>query len=150
MSKSQWGPPIWDFFHCLVEKIKPEKFNVVSVPIFIFIKKICNNLPCPDCSAHATHYLSRVRSHNLKAKENLKFLLYHFHNTVNKRNGKPDYPFPQMERYSRMSLIDAFNRFTDVYKTRNNMKLLADNFQRQVIVKDLRQWMIANIQSFYP
>lgn len=150
MSPTHWGPPIWAFFHCLVEKIKPEKFDTIGIQVFQTIKKICYTLPCPDCSMHATHFLSKVRVQNIKTKENLKYVLYVFHNSVNKRKNKPPYPYSYLEKYARMSLIGTFNPFTDVYKTKNNMKLLADNFQRQVVLKDVKNWLIKNIDCFNP
>ena len=151
MSPNEWGPPIWTFFHCLVEKIKPEAFSTVGVPLFLLIKKICSTLPCPDCAMHATFFLSRARPANLKSKETLRFYLFSFHNAVNKRKRKALFTFQDVaNKYQQVSLIEAFNRFVDVYRTRNNMKLLADNFQRKIIVKDVRQWLMKNIAAFDP
>jgi hypothetical protein len=132
----------------LVEKIKPEQFAVMGPQVFQVIRKICYTLPCPDCSMHATHFLSKVRSGNIKTHEQLKYVIYVFHNSVNKRKNKPPFPYAYLEKYARMNLIVAFNRFTDVYKTQNNMKLLADNFQRQMVIKDVKQWLIKHVGSF--
>jgi hypothetical protein len=131
-----------------VEKIKPEMYPQIGVSVFQVIKKICGTLPCPDCSTHASFFLSRVRPANLKSKETLRFYLYSFHNAVNKRKRKDMFPFEALGRYQNMSLIQAFNQFVSVYRTRNNMKLLADNFQRQMILKDVKQWLIRNSAYF--
>ena len=35
---------------------------------FDVIKRICSALPCPECAQDATHYLAKVKLHELKSK----------------------------------------------------------------------------------
>ena len=144
MSPIQWGPPLWILFHSIAYKIKEESFSFMGPQFFNIIKQICNNLPCPDCSEHATTFLSRVDFSHIKTKTDFIHLLYAFHNSVNKRKGKPLYNTSQLESYKNVNLVAACRNFSAAYRTRGNMKLLADNFQRQVVVKNFRSWLLVN------
>ena len=148
MSPNQWGPPTWILFHCLAEKIKEEKFSEVCPQLFFLIKKICMNLPCPDCSMHATQFLSRVNFSFIKNKDDFKHLLYIFHNVVNKRKNKDMFNVAHLTNYSNTNIINAFNNFVDIYHTRGNMKLLADSFQRKMIIKEFKIWLMNNYTNF--
>ena len=150
MSPNQWGPAIWTFFHTLAEKIKEDKFGEVGPQLFGLIRKICTTLPCPDCSRHATNYLSRVKfSTMIKSKDHFRGLIHHFHNTVNKRKKKPEFAFSEISaKYGNTSLIGAFNHFLNSYNTHGNMRIMTDSFQRKIIIRDTRLWILANIQHF--
>lgn len=137
-----WGPPIWTLLHTIAANLKEEIFFIVSKQFIVLVKQICSNLPCPDCSAHATAFLSRVNFSHIKTKYDLEQLLYVFHNVVNKRKNKPMFNTQDLEIYKNVNIVTAFKNFLMVYKTKGNMKLLADNFQRQVIVNELRKWLV--------
>jgi len=150
MSPNIWGPPIWILFHSLAEKIKEDKFSEVGPQLFSMIKRTCSSLPCPECSRHATQFLSRVNFSLIKTKTDFKNLLYIFHNVVNKRKNKSLFNVLHLSNYSTTNLIVAFNNFVNVYHTRGNMKLLAESFQRKLVVKDFRTWFMNNFQNFNP
>jgi len=150
MSPNIWGPPIWILFHSLAEKIKEDKFSEVGPQLFSMIKRVCSSLPCPECSQHATQFLSRVNFSLIKTKTDFKNILYIFHNIVNKRKYKPLFNVLDLSKYSITNLIVAFNNFVNVYHTRGNMKLLAESFQRKLVVKDFRNWFMNNFQNFNP
>lgn len=148
MSPKQWGPPIWTLFHCIAEKIKEDKFRDLRPHIFSIIKKICSNLPCPDCTMHATNFISKVNFSYIVSKDDFRKFLYIFHNVVNRRKKKPLFNVLNLEKYSKINLIEAFNNFVNVYHTNGNMKLLADSFQRKILVKDLKNWFMTNYTNF--
>ena len=149
MSPNEWGPPIWTLFHTLAEKIKEEHFQKITPELFFFIKRICSSLPCPECSQHATQFLSRIRVNEIKTKIDLRNLLYIFHNIVNRRKQKPLFNVSELStKYGNNKIIDVYNNFISVYKTKGNMRLLADSFQRNLIVNDFRKWIIINLRSF--
>jgi len=150
MSPNQWGPPTWILFHCLAEKIKEDKFSEVGPQLFSMIKRVCSSLPCPECSQHATQFLSRVNFSLIKTKTDFKNLLYIFHNIVNKIKYKQLFNVLDLSKYSTTNLIVAFNNFVNVYHTRGNMKLLAESFQRKLVIKDFRNWFMNNFQNFNP
>jgi hypothetical protein len=148
MSPSLWGPPIWNFLHTLAAKIKEDKYNAVSMELFFYIQKICANLPCPECSQHARSFLGKVVFKRVSTKNDLIRLLFLFHNSVNRRKMKSQFSFEDMEKYSNNDLIHSYNNFIDAFNTKGNMKLLADSFQRNLIIKEFRKWMIQNLHNF--
>lgn len=148
MSPSAWGPPIWNFLHTLAAKIKEDKYNEVSRELFFYIQKICANLPCPECSQHARSFLGKIIFKRVATKDDLIKLLFLFHNSVNRRKVKPAFAFEEIGRYSQNNLIHAYNGFIIAFNTKGNMKLLADSFQRKLIIQEFRKWMIINLQNF--
>jgi len=143
-----WGPPIWKFFHSLVENIKDEHFNDVGFPCFNIIKQICKNLPCPDCSNHATQFLSSIRFQHIKTKNDFKHLIYIFHNVVNKKKNKPLFNVSDLNIYNKTNIIQQFNNFVASYKTRGQMKLMADGFARDITVKSVKKFLMDNTKYF--
>jgi len=144
---TEWGPPVWTLFHTLAEKINPDKFSVLSPQLFFFIKRICASLPCPECSQHAVTFLGKVNFSNIKTKTDLQNILYIFHNIVNKRKNKPFFISSDLEKYKNVNKVAVFKNFFLAYKTKGNMKLLADSFQRQIVVNELKKWVIANFNN---
>ena len=53
-----------------------------------------------------------------------------------------------MNAYQNLNIVNVFNNFVAVYNTKGNMKLLAESFQRVLIVKDLKRWLMNNHNSF--
>jgi hypothetical protein len=150
MSMNKWGPPVWMFLHTLAEKIKEDEFSKIAPSLFTLIRTVCNNLPCPECSMHAKLFLSKIDFAKIKTKDDLKRILYIFHNAVNKRKNKPAFNINYIARYSTSNLAIAYNNFVAAYKTNGNMKLLADNFQRKIVIKNINSWLSRNHQLFLP
>ena len=147
MSPQHWGPPIWNLFHTIVEKIKEDKYSLIYIQVFSFISQICNNLPCPDCTMHAKQVLSKINPNHLQNKIDFKNFLYVFHNAVNKRTNKPLFKYEDLEIYKSKNVVYEFNVFTKKYTSNGNMKLLADNFHRKRIIISFKKWIIENIQN---
>lgn len=145
-----WGPPIWRFFHVLIEKIKEENYQMIHMELFNYIKRICSYLPCPDCSQHANLFLSKITPKQISNKNDFKNMLYVFHNQVNKRKQKLLFSYTEMERYKQYNIITVYNKFISVYNTKGNMKMLTESFQRQFIIRDFKNWFVKNINCFVP
>ena len=143
-----WGPPTWTLLHTFAEKINENDYNKLIPQMFGLIKRVCSYLPCPDCSQHATQFLAKIKPEQIATKNDLKNTLYLFHNMVNARRKKPLYNYSNMNVYQNLNIVNVFNKFVSVYNTKGNMKLLTESFQRSLIVKDLRKWIIYNINSF--
>ena len=114
----------------------------------MMIKNICGYLPCPECSEHAKKSLDAINLDKLKTKEDLINVLHIFHNSVNKRKQKPLYSFSEMDKYKNMNLIQVCNMFLLNYKTPGNMRLLAETFQRKLILEKFKVWIRINYRSF--
>ena len=148
MSPNQWGPPTWNLFHTLAEKIKEDQYPIIGLQLYYQIMQICHQLPCPECSDHAKLFLSKINTNNLKPKNELKNMLYVFHNNVNGRKNNPQYKYENLEIYKSKNIINVFNEFSKNFTSNGNMKLLADNFQRRQMLIAFKKWLMKNIYSF--
>lgn len=150
MSPNQWGPPTWLFLHTIAEKVKDESFPIIGRQIILNIIQICNLLPCPECAQHAREFWSNVTISNVSTKTDLKNLLCFFHNTVNKRRKVPGFKYENLDFYSKKSLIQSFNFFTQNFNTKGNMNLITDSFHRDRLLIGLKHWLMLNINHFNP
>ena len=149
MSPSEWGPPTWTLFHTIAEKMNEEAFPVLMPQFIFFLKRICSVLPCPECSQHATQFWKNINVAGIKTKTDMKNMLFLFHNIVNKRKGKPLFVNDTLsELYKHQNIINVFNKFVAVYQTKGNMQLLADSFQRKLLLIPFRKWVMSNIKHF--
>lgn len=144
----QWGPATWALLHILTEKVKEEHYHLIYIQLFNFILSIAHNLPCPICQQHAKQALSQIKVSNLKTKDALKNMLYTFHNSVNKRKNFPLYKYEDLDKYKNKSLIVSFNNFVKNYHTKGNMSLINDTFHRNLLIKNLRKWLMENLKYF--
>ena len=94
-----WGAPTWTLLHMIPEKINYDNFVKNKDSIIRLIVTICSNLPCPNCSKHANEYMKRVNFLSIKTPEDLKKMLYIFHNSVNQRKGYAEYSYDNMNKY---------------------------------------------------
>ena len=149
--KMRWGQPIWTFFHVTAEKIKPEFFGIVIREYFNYIVLICNILPCPICSQHASEYMRSINLNNIKTKDDLINLFFNFHNVVNVRKGYPVLAKNSIPAYNQLNTVSVIKQFMVAFedKTRS-MKLMADDIARARIVAKLKFWINGNIQYFDP
>jgi len=145
-----WGPAVWTLFHTLAEKINEEAYPYISVHLFKMITRICKFLPCPDCSTDASNFLAKIKMSDLKTKTDFKNTFYLFHNYVNAKKRKRLFNYSNMNVYSKYRLVDVVNNFISKYHTKGNMKLLTESFQRQLVIKDFKNWFTNSINAFIP
>lgn len=149
--KMKWGRPIWTFFHVSAHKMKPEFFNLIIKEYLNFIVLVCNTLPCPVCSSHASDYLRSINLNNIKTKEDLINLFFTFHNSVNLRKGVQVMSREQVPSYENASTIIAIKMFVNAFEDKSrSVKLMADDLVRMRIVEKFKNWINANIQYFEP
>jgi hypothetical protein len=123
MSKKQWGNATWYLFHTLAEKLKPEYDNPSEIKaLYAQIKKICQHLPCEDCTAHAIKTLSTANEAFVtSSKEAFVNFLWQFHNKVNAVSGSPQYSFEETKAlYSRASTGLIIQNFITVMNLKSN------------------------------
>ena len=143
-----WGPAVWSFFHTLAHKANENQPPSFIQQIFGQIKRICGFLPCPECSRDATMFLGKINVHEIQTRQHLIDKLYIFHNYVNRKKKKGLFNYTNINKYNDVNLIVVYNNFIKNYNTRGNMKLLAETFQRNLIVGDLKKWFTANVSRF--
>jgi len=132
--------PTWLFFHTLIANIPESQY--VAKDVLSQIKAVCAVLPCPDCAAHATAYLSKIEPKHVPFKEDFRRMLWTFHNSVNQRTHKPAFAFDKLSIYSRTTLRKIFDVFAEKFTKRHfATKLFTDALMRHRIVAQLRAWL---------
>jgi hypothetical protein len=149
--KMLWGPAIWFFFHTLAEKVKEESFSSIKAELLNNIYAISVNLPCPMCATHAKEYLDKINFNSIQCKDDLKNMLFQFHNEVNKRKNYPLFSRDELdEKYSKAVTVNIIKNFMFFFKDRSRSpKLIANDLQRTRIATILNTWFSTNIQHFY-
>lgn len=148
--KMKWGQPIWFLFHTLAEKVKVDDFPYIKKELFNNIVLICKNLPCPTCASHATDFMSKVNFNVINTKEELKTLLFQFHNVVNHKKGFPIFTRVELdEKYSKAVTMNIINNFLIHFQNKHrSIQMIADDMYRQRLSLLLKDWFITNINKF--
>lgn len=147
-----WGPCTWYLFHTLAEKVKEENFSTVKDSLISIIKRICSNLPCPECAGHAQHKLASLNVTNIKSKRDLQMMLLSFHNEVNKKVSKPIFTEQQMDvKYKTANTGNIIQYFLQTWKkTNSNPKLLTVSLHKAQAIKEFNRWWSTNYINFRP
>ena len=145
-----WGEPTWLLFHTLAEKVKDEEFPKIRQELLNHIMKICNNLPCPSCSQHATQYMRKVNFNAIHTVEDLKKMLYIFHNSVNERKKYAEYPYDELTgKYVDLDFNQVVNKFMFHFQQKvYAMNLIAQQISRQKQVVVVKTWFVNNMHIF--
>ena len=149
--KVKWGPAVWYGLHTLAEKVKDESFSKVREPLLKWIYSICTHLPCPDCSAHAKTYLDAVNFNTIQSKQDLKRLLFDFHNSVNMRKGYAQFSYEELDsKYSLAVTTKILENFFVFFEDRKHrsVKLIATDLHRALMSNEFKKWLNENIQYF--
>jgi hypothetical protein len=151
LPKMKWGPHIWTYFHTMSQKVKPEYFHIVKSDLINFTIKICNTLPCPICSQHASEYMRSINFNNIRSKEDLIQLFYVFHNVVNARKNYEFFRQDQLSMYEYANTVAVIKNFFVAYEDKTRaFKLMADDMSRAKIAGELKVWLNANLRYFEP
>jgi hypothetical protein len=134
--------------HTLAAKIKETSFPVIGPSLILVLIQICNNLPCPECAQHAKQFWSKVKTANIKTKDDLINLIFVFHNMVNKRKQLPPFKHENLPYYKTRNIVQTYNAFSRNFNTRGNMSLINDSFRRNMMLSSLRTWLMTNLIHF--
>ena len=150
--KMKWGEPIWTLFHTMAQKVDPKEFSRLRTEIIDLIRTVCNTLPCPDCTAHASQYISQVNWATIRTKEDLANMLCVFHNSVNQRKGFPLFPREALEStYGPKNMMEVSRVFMYHYEDKHSRgpnSAIATKFHRLRVAMELKKWFNTNIQYF--
>lgn len=148
--KMKWGPPVWFFFHTLAEKVHESKFEDLKADIMDIIRSVCNTLPCPICAEHATNYMKKIHDSSIQTKDDLKLMLFQFHNEVNKRKGYQEFPLSELnKKYESAVTINVVNSFIVTYREKSrNVQMIATEMSRDMILRNIRGWLNNNLIYF--
>lgn len=149
MAKS-WGTPTWTFFHTFAENIDEEFYLHNRDTIMIFIKSICLNLPCQECSHHSSKYNKfHLTRNNVSDKNGLKKYFLDFHNNVNKRKNKSIFSVKDLDKYKNYKFSLAYLNFKNQYISNHGMNRgFMNTLQRKNIIKNLESFIVKNKTKF--
>jgi hypothetical protein len=144
-----WGKPTWFLFHTLAEKVIDSRFLEIRAGLLDSIYSICLNLPCPKCAEHAMTHLNSINFNTIRTKEDIKLLLFDFHNLVNSRKGQPIFKYEDLEKYKTAITKNIIYNFLIEYnKKSKNIRYLADDLHRERVAFSLKKWFTENYQFF--
>ena len=148
----KWGKPTWYLLHTLAEKVKDENFSSVRKDLLDIIYSICTNLPCPDCANHARVYLDGINFNTIQTKEDLKLMLFIFHNTVNKKKGYAIFTQEELDSmYASAITINIIQNFMAAYLVKNSApQMIANDMFRRRIIGNAQDWLTKNMEKFLP
>ncbi len=101
MYPPRWGPTFWTFLHTMVycHRDRATGLSVWSPGIWDMIRATIDTIPCPQCLVEATKYLvEHGPTHTVTSP--VEWIRV-FHNSVNRRLGKPEYCPEMSERLVR-------------------------------------------------
>ena len=143
-----WGPHVWTFLHCFCEKLNNNFFNLNKMEIIIFIKTIMFNLPCPLCSNDTIIKFKMVNYKKIKTKDELKMLIFYYHNNVNKKLKKKKANIEILEKYKNYNIYKCYKKFLNVYAKRYKFKLnvYSHTFlgKRNIATRNIIKWWNIN------
>jgi translation elongation factor EF-4 len=147
---TEWTHATWNLFHCIPEKIKKEDFNYMKSEIIHYIKGICNRLPCPECAHHASMYMNNINPNNIKTSEDLKNIIFVFHNSVNKKTKKKIYDQDVLQQYKSMKLHKVLNEFFETFNSssKGNFTFMSENYNRKIFTDTFLVFMRNNFNRF--
>ena len=149
-TKKEWGNATWYLFHTLSYKMKDEYFEELKDDFLNMCSRICSNLPCPDCSEHASSIMRNLNRGNIKTKKDLQMFFFDFHNSVNRRVKKPVFSESSMFMYrNAVTKNIVFNYISTMSKKYHNIKLLTNSFHRDATMNDFKKWISHNSNKFY-
>lgn len=147
--KMKWGEPTWLLLHTLCEKVKDDSFNDIRQGLLNTIYMICTNLPCPDCSIHAKQYLDAIKFNTIQTKEQLKKVMFDFHNSVNVKKGFKIFNYSDLQKYSTAITINIIYNFMNAYSIKNHsIHMISNDLFRNRIIEMIKEWFNVNIKYF--
>ena len=147
MSK-YWATPTWYFFHSFAEHIDDDFYKANKFHICEMLRSICLNLPCYDCTLHATQYTKHTLSGKyIPDKESLKQYFFTFHNSVNMKTGKGKFTDYDMYKKSKLESITKLfvNNFAG---SKNPQRGFSDSLNRSQKCKEITNFLANNSKYF--
>jgi hypothetical protein len=146
-----WAQPTWIVLHTLAEKVSEEHFASIRVGLLNIIYTIVSLLPCPICSQHGKTYLDGINFNTIVSKENLKYMLFDFHNLVNDKKKYPIFLYSELVKYENVNTINAIQNFMVQFsKKSGSIRLLSEDLHRKRMTLELKKWFNENIKKFTP
>lgn len=148
-SKTLWGNACWYMFHSMAVKLKDEYSNEIQ-NILKHIIMICGNLPCPECSNHASKILKKLNKKNIRTQDNLIEVLWDFHNKVNIRLKKPVFSRESHDKlYAKANLPMIYRNFHEIMLQKSgNERAMIYTLARKNALQEFDNYMKNNHYKF--
>lgn len=120
MRPSIWGPKYWFILHTSSFRYPENPSNEDKQYMKNLILSLANlTLPCPLCRHHMREYLeSNNLDKALESNEALIEYLWKFHNSVNLRTGKTEFPFQDfLDLYAKYETMSGPEEEMKLFKT---------------------------------
>jgi len=131
-----WGAPTWRILHTLVENINNNEFELLKYEAFSIIKNLCILLPCIASITTSKLYFQKVKLFTFTNVNDLKNMLFMFHNFTNARTRKPLFKYSDISIYQNIDIILAYNDFVNAYA--NPLMKTTINYSKiQLVIADL-------------
>lgn len=149
VSKDVWGRTTWKLFHHMVNELKEERTDLIQ-PILTIIRNICRNLPCPECSEHATLLLNRLNLSSIKTKRDLVKCIHELHNKVNTRLQKRELTLEEHDLlYKYVNTQIAFIEWKRISQLRNRSnKMLLYTISKQFLINEVSRFFNQHKNAF--
>lgn len=149
MSNKEWGKACWYVFHTLAFRILPKKEHLI-LELLTLIKNVGYNLPCPECSQHATQMFRSLKPGAINNRETLVEMLFQMHNEVNMRTKKPVFTKSEHdELYLKANIVMIVNYFQKVMtKQLGQEKAMIYTMARRNAVNALVTFYVNNQDAF--
>jgi len=146
----KWGKPTWFLLHTLAEKVNEDQFSYLRKDLLDIVYSICTNLPCPDCANHAKIYLDGINFNTIQTKQDMKMMLFIFHNSVNKRKGYEMFTKEELDtKYATAITSNIIQNFMSYYLVRNSApQMIANDMYRRRIIIKIQDWFNQNMGNF--
>ena len=134
----------------MAQKIKEPYFPQIKNEFLNIIYIICINLPCPTCAEHAKKYMESIRYQTIQSKQQLKDMLFEFHNSVNQRKGVALFPYSQLDaKYNAAISSNILRNFMFHFKDKShNLRMISQEMYRNMVVKQVTNWFSNNSMYF--
>lgn len=145
----QWAPPTWIFFHSFIEQMNDNFYHQNHQTILQYIKNICSVLPCPYCQEHAMQYMKRINPRNVTTKQQMRTMLFEFHNRVNLRLKKQTFQQSHLVQYKTIDFVKVVKLFQSVMMKNYTLnRAFNEHMMRKRIIGELVQFIRSNINQF--
>ena len=128
---NNWGTITWNMLHTLVEKSQNEKFYNYKIDLISIIQNICVLLPCQTSCKLSKIFLDNVFINKIDNLNDVKKILYVFHNYINKNNKKQLFNYNNIIKYKDFDIHNIYNSYANLYLnvifkkgTLNNHKMI--------------------------
>ena len=82
--------------------------------------------------------MKKISVEHIQTKNDFIKIIYNFHNDVNKRLNKPEYPFKDLEKYKRANYPLILKKFNYEWVGNTAARVLSDQLTRNILFHKIK------------